>query len=203
MTIRNLHHLFAPQSIAVIGASERAQSVGATVVRNLLAGSFKGPLFAVNPKHNQVQGLPCHTSVAALQKKNHIRNRNLIFAGQHLNVGGAAKPAPKHPAHKPAPHKPAAHKPAAHKPAPKGTTWGSKAMSWAKSVLGLRVEIIKRRPGSTGFHVRPRVWVVERTFGWIVKHRRSVRAYESRPDHHEAVIHIAMIGVMSRRLART
>ncbi|WP_081437594.1 IS5 family transposase [Rhodococcus jostii] len=75
-------------------------------------------------------------------------------------------------------------------------------LSWAKSGLALRVEIIKRRPGSTGFHVRPRVWVVERTFGWIVKHRRCVRAYENRPDHHEAVIHIAMIGVMIRRLAR-
>lgn len=76
-------------------------------------------------------------------------------------------------------------------------------LDWAKSVLALRVEIIKRRPGSTGFHVRPRVWVVERTFGWIVKHRRCVPAYENRPDHHEAVIHIAMIGVMTRRLART
>jgi transposase len=74
---------------------------------------------------------------------------------------------------------------------------------WAKGVLALRVEIIKRRPGSTGFHVRPRVWVVERTFGWIVKHRRCVRAYETRHDHHEAVIHIAMIGLMTRRLART
>ena len=38
-------------------------------------------------------------------------------------------------------------------------------LGWAKSVLALRVEIIKRRPGSTGFHVRPRVWVIERTFG--------------------------------------
>jgi len=76
-------------------------------------------------------------------------------------------------------------------------------LGWAKDVLAVRVEIIKRLPGSTGFHVRPRVWVVERTFGWIIKHRRCVRAYETRPDHHEAVIHIAMIGLMTRRLART
>lgn len=76
-------------------------------------------------------------------------------------------------------------------------------LGWAKDVLNLRVEIIKRLPASTGFHVRPHVWVVERTFGWIVKHRRCVRAYETRPDHHEAVIHIAMIGLMTRRLART
>jgi len=76
-------------------------------------------------------------------------------------------------------------------------------LGWAKRVLALRVEIIKRLPGRTGFHVRPRVRVVERTFGWIIKHRRCVRAYETRPDHHEAVIHIAMISVMTRRLART
>lgn len=76
-------------------------------------------------------------------------------------------------------------------------------LGWAKHVLALRVEIIKRRPGSTGFHVRPQVWVVERTFGWIIKHRRCVRAYETRPDHHEAIIHIAMISLMTRRLAHT
>ncbi|MEU0157183.1 hypothetical protein ABZ071_36170, partial [Micromonospora fulviviridis] len=41
------------------------------------------------------------------------------------------------------------------------------------------------------------------TFGWISKHRRCVRDYETKPDHHEAMIHIAMIMTMSRRLART
>ncbi|XDK88692.1 transposase (plasmid) [Rhodococcus opacus] len=65
------------------------------------------------------------------------------------------------------------------------------------------IEIIKRIPGSTGFHVRPRVWVVERSFAWINKHRRCVRDYETRPDHHEAMVHIAMIATMTRRLART
>lgn len=70
-------------------------------------------------------------------------------------------------------------------------------------MLALQVEIVRRISGACGFHVRPRVWVVEHTFGWINKHRRCVRDYESRPDHHEAVIHIAMIGLMTRRLART
>ncbi|MES9518678.1 IS5 family transposase [Rhodococcus qingshengii] len=85
--------------------------------------------------------------------------------------------------------------------------WGDggypgRLLGWAKSVLALQVEIIKRIPGASGFHVRPRVWVVERTFAWINKYRRCVRAYETRPDHHEAVIHVAMIGLMTRRLAR-
>lgn len=74
---------------------------------------------------------------------------------------------------------------------------------WAKDVLALPMQIIKRIPGATGFHVRPRVWVVERSFAWINKHRRCVRDYETRPDHHEAMVHIAMIATMTRRLART
>jgi transposase len=74
---------------------------------------------------------------------------------------------------------------------------------WAKDVLTLTMQIIKRLPGATGFHVRPRIWVVERSFAWINKHRRCVRDYETRPDHHEAMVHLAMITTMTRRLART
>ncbi|WP_245718591.1 hypothetical protein [Nocardia miyunensis] len=37
---------------------------------------------------------------------------------------------------------------------------------------------------------------------WITKHRRCVRDYETRPDHHEAIVYIAMIFTMTRRLAR-
>ena len=44
-----------------------------------------------------------------------------------------------------------------------------------------------------GFHVPPRRWVVERTFAWISSCRRSVRDYEPLPEHHEAMVHLAMI----------
>jgi len=74
---------------------------------------------------------------------------------------------------------------------------------WAKDVLTLTMQIIKRIPGAAGFHVRPRIWVVERSFAWINKHRRCVRDYETRPDHHEAMVHLAIITTMTRRLART
>ena len=74
---------------------------------------------------------------------------------------------------------------------------------WAKDVLTLTMQIIKRIPGATGFHVRPRIWVVERSFAWINKHRRCVRDYETRPDHHEAMVHLAMITTMTRRLTPT
>jgi transposase len=72
---------------------------------------------------------------------------------------------------------------------------------WTHTVLRLTVQIVKRT--EAGFVVLPRRWVVERTFAWISKHRRCVRDYETKPDHHEAMIYIAMIMTMSRRLART
>ena len=58
-------------------------------------------------------------------------------------------------------------------------------------------------PLDTTAHVLPRRWVVERTFAWISKRRRCVRDYETLPAHHEAMVHLAMIMNMSRRLARS
>jgi transposase len=50
--------------------------------------------------------------------------------------------------------------------------------------------------------VLPRRWVVERTFAWISKHRRTVRDYETLPASHEAMILWAMTALMARRLAQ-
>ena len=66
MSIRNLDSLFDPSSIAVIGASLRAASVGATVWRNLTTGQFKGELYAVNPKHKNLAGHAVAARVADL-----------------------------------------------------------------------------------------------------------------------------------------
>lgn len=66
MSVRNLHYLFAPKSVALIGASERPGSMGTTLLENLLGGGFKGKLYAVNPKYEQVGELPCYDSVADL-----------------------------------------------------------------------------------------------------------------------------------------
>ncbi|MFJ3554102.1 transposase, partial [Streptomyces sp. NPDC090114] len=59
-----------------------------------------------------------------------------------------------------------------------------------------------RDPGQKGFKVIPRRWVVERTFGWLMNHRRLARDYETHPHRSEAMIRIAMIDLMSRRLTR-
>ncbi|MDB5906382.1 MAG: family N-acetyltransferase [Massilia sp.] len=66
MSVRNLQHLFAPTSVALVGASDRPGSVGATAMRNLLGGGFKGPVWPVNPRHKQVAGLECYAGVAGL-----------------------------------------------------------------------------------------------------------------------------------------
>ena len=60
-----LHNVFTPASVALIGATDRAGSVGHTVLRNLL-GSFKGRIYAVNPSRAEICGLLCYESVCAL-----------------------------------------------------------------------------------------------------------------------------------------
>jgi acetyltransferase len=58
-----LTSLFSPRSIAVIGASERAQSVGAVILGNLLAGGYQGKIYPVNPRHATVLGQTCWPSI--------------------------------------------------------------------------------------------------------------------------------------------
>jgi acetyltransferase len=66
MSIRNLEHFFRPQSVAVIGASEKPRSVGATVLRNLIDAGFSGPILPVNPKHDVLAGIKVYPTVASL-----------------------------------------------------------------------------------------------------------------------------------------
>ena len=66
MTIRNLDHMFAPRSVAVIGASSEPHTVGATVMANVSAGGFNGTVYAVNPRHKQIAGVRAYRDVAAL-----------------------------------------------------------------------------------------------------------------------------------------
>lgn len=66
MSIRNLDSLFNPASVAVIGASLRPFSVGATVWKNLSQGGFTGPLYPINPKHTALQGQRCYARVSDL-----------------------------------------------------------------------------------------------------------------------------------------
>ena len=80
--------------------------------------------------------------------------------------------------------------------------YAGKLVTWAKTWLRLRVEIVKRPEGLHTFKVLPRRWVVERTLSWITRHRRTVRDCERLAAHHETYVYWAMIIVMTRRLAR-
>ena len=65
MTLHRLSAMFDPRSVAVIGASDRENSVAGRVFANLVDG-FEGAVHAVNPKHDRVQGRPCYRSLADL-----------------------------------------------------------------------------------------------------------------------------------------
>jgi transposase len=65
--------------------------------------------------------------------------------------------------------------------------------------LGVRVDVVKR-PATKGFQVLPRRWVVERTLGWLMQHRRLARDYEALPQRSRTMIHWAMTNIMSRVL---
>ncbi|HSV34859.1 MAG TPA: bifunctional acetate--CoA ligase family protein/GNAT family N-acetyltransferase [Ramlibacter sp.] len=66
MSIRNLEALFQPSTIAVIGASDRPNSLGGIVLRNLKGGGFQGPIWPVNRRHDTVGGAPAWRDVGAL-----------------------------------------------------------------------------------------------------------------------------------------
>src|SRR5204862_3600650 len=62
---------------------------------------------------------------------------------------------------------------------------GKPLAQWVLAVARISVEVIKRTE-LHAFRVVPRRWVVERSFGWLLRYRRLVRDYERRPQHHEA-----------------
>lgn len=66
--------------------------------------------------------------------------------------------------------------------------------------LVIDVHPVQRPPGIAGFTVVPRRWKIERSIGWLMHHRRLARDYETRPHRSEAMVHLAMIHLMARRL---
>jgi transposase len=79
--------------------------------------------------------------------------------------------------------------------------YAGRLVAWAAITVRLRVAIVRRRLAHA-FEVLPRRWVIERTFAWLSRYRRTVRDYERLPDHHQAMVQWAMITIMTRRLAR-
>jgi putative transposase len=73
---------------------------------------------------------------------------------------------------------------------------------WVRTTFGWILQTVLRPVNAKGFVVLPKRWIVERTFSWLVRHRRHARDYERNTDTSEAMIYITMIGLMTRRLAR-
>ena len=68
MSTRYLESLFNPASIAVIGASERADNLGGMVLRNLMGGGYPGRLLVVNQNdYDNVHGVPCVKKVSKME----------------------------------------------------------------------------------------------------------------------------------------
>jgi transposase len=68
------------------------------------------------------------------------------------------------------------------------------------ATIGIDVEVVPRNSQTRGFHVLKRRWVVERTLGWLMLHRRLARDYETLESSSEAMIHIASIDNLTRRI---
>lgn len=71
---------------------------------------------------------------------------------------------------------------------------------WFVRQGGMRLEVVSRPVGVKGFVPIRKRWVVERTYGWLMLHRRCVREYEKRVWSSESRVKVAAIGMMLRRL---
>lgn len=79
--------------------------------------------------------------------------------------------------------------------------YAGKLVDWVQYVCRLTLEIIKRPANMEGFKVLPRRWVVERTFAWLGRYRRLSKDYERLTETSECLIYVAMVRLMTRRLA--
>lgn len=78
--------------------------------------------------------------------------------------------------------------------------YAGKLVDWVNETFPWKLEIVKRSELHKFVILRKR-WIVERTFSWLVDHRRIARDYERNYKTSESMIQIAMISLMLRRLA--
>ncbi len=80
--------------------------------------------------------------------------------------------------------------------------YAGKLIGWVSSLCQWILEIVKRNDDVKGFKLLPKRWVVERTFSWLSNYRRLSKHYEYWNETGEAMIHLAMIHLMLRRLTK-
>ena len=64
--VASLRHIFAPESVVVIGASRRREAIGRVILENIRGGGYAGRLYTVNPRARQIDGERCLDSVLDL-----------------------------------------------------------------------------------------------------------------------------------------
>jgi acetyltransferase len=84
MNTHYLTSLFTPESVALFGASDRPDSVGGIVFKNLLSSGYEGRIYAMNPKRDEVQGQKAYKSLDEID--------------EHIDLAVVATPAPSIPA---------------------------------------------------------------------------------------------------------
>lgn len=77
---------------------------------------------------------------------------------------------------------------------------GKNLFDWVHSQFQCKIEVIKKKKASKGFHVLPRRWVVERTFAWLSRSRRLTRDYERDPKSSETQVYIASSRLLLRQI---
>jgi putative transposase len=80
--------------------------------------------------------------------------------------------------------------------------YAGKLIAWVWSFGQWVLEIVKRNDDVKGFKLLPKRWVVERTFSWLSNYRRLSKHYEYWNETGEAMIQVAMIHSMFRRLTK-
>jgi putative transposase len=77
---------------------------------------------------------------------------------------------------------------------------GKELAGWCRAVGDWDLEVVERTRGTRGFAVRPKRWIVERTFGWLSRNRRMSKDYERKVQTGETLIELAMIRLLVARL---
>ena len=80
--------------------------------------------------------------------------------------------------------------------------YSGQLVEWVKTVCGWVLDIVKRSDTAKGFELLPHRWIVERTFSWLNRARRLSKDYERHAESGEAMVYLAMIHLMTRRLAK-
>jgi putative transposase len=79
---------------------------------------------------------------------------------------------------------------------------GQELAAWCQAEGSWDLEVVERQPGTRGFSILPRRWVVERTLSWLSRNRRMSKDYERKVQTSETLIQVAMIRLLLARLGR-